>query len=144
MNQICPRTIHLLKLCVGVASIDGLARLQAERLRRGEELAHITRMTPRRAEDLIAGGSIYWVIAGRIQLRQRIIDIRPFTDREGISRCRLVFDSELVAVRPVARRAFQGWRYLEPEDAPDDLPESERSGDLPDAMRNVLIELGLL
>lgn len=137
-------TVHLLKLCVGVASIDDLACLQAGRLRRGEELAHITRMLPRRAEDLIAGGSIYWVIAGRIQLRQRIIDIRPFTDREGTRRCRLVFDSELVAVRPVARRAFQGWRYLEPDDAPADLPKGGECGDLPDEMRDALIELGLL
>ena len=137
-------TVHLLKLCVGVASIDDLARLQAGRLRRGEELAHITRMLPRRAEDLIAGGSIYWVIAGQIQLRQRIVDIRPFTDREGTRRCRLVFDSELVAVRPVARRAFQGWRYLEPDDAPADLPKGGECKDLPDEMRDALIELGLL
>ncbi|QPC41640.1 DUF1489 domain-containing protein [Kaustia mangrovi] len=137
-------TVHLIKLCVGVDSIDDLARYQERRLKRGEELFHTTRMVPKRADEVVAGGSLYWVIRGQIQLRQRVVEIRPFTDAEGIGRCRLVFDPELVPVRPTPRRAFQGWRYLKPEDAPADLPKGGDMDGLPSEMRAELMELGLI
>ncbi len=145
-------TIHLVKLSVGSESVESLARWQLKRLeaRRaaGEaaELVHRTRMYPRRADELLAGGSIYWVIRGAILARQAIRALRRIETADGIKRCEIVLDPALVAVYPTPRRAFQGWRYLEPEDAPPDLA-SEVAGalaTLPAGMRADLLELGLI
>lgn len=138
-------TVHLVKLCVGVDEIGELAQWQADRLRRQKRVYHVTRMIPKRADEILKGrGSLYWVIRGLILVRQRIAAIEPFHDEEGIERCKLVFDPELVPVRPVPRRAFQGWRYLEADDAPPDLTGEAASSDLPDTMRAELAALGLL
>ncbi|MBK1623634.1 MULTISPECIES: DUF1489 family protein [Afifella] len=143
--------LHLLKLCVGAESIDDLKdwieRRLAERERAGEpaEHAHVTRMVPRRRDELLAGGSLYWVIKGNVQVRQRLSDIRVFQDSEGVQRCRLVLDPELVPTAWQPRRAFQGWRYLKPEDAPADLGgDVDGFGELPAELRGELAALGLL
>ncbi|MFP4003770.1 MAG: DUF1489 family protein [Alphaproteobacteria bacterium] len=145
-------TIHLIKLCVGIDSVDDLLAwrrkmaARAKREGRKYEPGHTTRMTPKRREEILDGGSLYWVMKGVIQARQRVIDIRPVTGEDGIPRCRFIFDPEIVRTRPQPRRAFQGWRYLRPEDAPPDLPEGE-AGDLaemPAEMRAELMELGLI
>lgn len=144
-------TVHLIKLCVGADSVEDLIawrkRAFAKARKRGDkpEHAHVTRMVPRRREEIIAGGSLYWVIKGMIQARQRVVDIRPFKDEDGIGRCRLVFDPKIVRTRPQPRRAFQGWRYLKPEDAPPDLAGSDMDiGNMPPRMRTELAELGLI
>ena len=143
--------LHLLKLCVGAESIsdleDWIAERQAQRRARGEpaEQLHTTRMVPKKIEEILDGGSLYWVIKGQISARQRLTDIRPFTDGEGIGRCHLVMEPVVVPVEPRPFRPFQGWRYLQVKDAPRDI--SERSGDLgvmPEQMRRELAELGLL
>src|SRR5436305_866540 len=119
--------LHLLKLCVGCDSIADLEdwieenRLHHARLGRDYEQGHVTRMAPKRADALLEAGSLYWVIRGQIACRQRLLDIRPFTDREGIGRCRLVLEPVPLAVTPRPCRPFQGWRYLEHKDAPADL-----------------------
>jgi hypothetical protein len=136
-------SLHLVKLCVGVAEIPELADWQSRRLKEKKRVYHVTRMMPRRAAEVLDGGSIYWVIRGLILVRQRIIAIEPFTDEEGIERCKLVFDPLLVAVAPRPRRAFQGWRYLEAEDAPADIAGSGDGG-LPPKLRAELAALGLL
>ncbi len=143
--------LHLVKLCVGVDSIEDLEGWIAHRLkeakRAGKPLVHghTTRMVPKRADELIDGGSLYWVIRGNIQVRQRILDVRPFRDKDGIQRCRIVLDPEAVPTEWQPRRAFQGWRYLKPEDAPRDLGAA-RAGmrDLPPELRRDLADLGLL
>lgn len=135
--------LHILKLCVGVAEVDELVDWQRRRLKTQRELFHTTRMMPKRREELLDGGSLYWVIKGRVQCRQRLTDIVPFTDDEGVGRCRLMLDPEIVLTRAQPRRAFQGWRYLVPADAPADLAASE-TADLPPEMRAELAELGLL
>ncbi len=141
-------SLNLLKLCVGCDSIDDLAewidyRLdEARRAGRKPEHYHVTRMVPKQLDELLAGGSLYWVIKGNVQVRQRLADIRPFTDDEGIRRCRLVLEPKLVATEWQPRRPFQGWRYLKPEDAPSDLDRS-RSGSLPPALAAELAELGI-
>jgi hypothetical protein len=143
--------LHILKLCVGADSISDLeewiAERQAQRRARGEpaEQLHTTRMVPKRIEEITSGGSLYWVIKGQISARQRLIDIRPFTDGEGIGRCHLVMEPVVVPVEPRPFRPFQGWRYLQAKDAPRDI--DGRSGDLgvmPEQMRRELAELGLL
>jgi len=136
--------LHILKLCVGVNDIPELAEWQVLRLRTVGQIWHITRMMPRRGEEIVAGGSLYWVIKGMVAVRQRIVEIVPFQDDEGISRCKFILDKELVAVRPQPRRPFQGWRYLKDEDAPVDLPKGAVANDMPEKMRNELAELGLL
>lgn len=143
--------VHLIKLCVGVDSVDQLYQWQKMRLqqkrknRQKAELWHTTRMTPKRSDELLDGGSLYWVIKGVIRVRQRLIDIRPFVDEDKIQRCRLVYEPKLVATRPQPRRAFQGWRYLKVEDAPDDMGLVEETTEKGSAeIRRELVELGLL
>lgn len=144
-------TLNLIKLCVGCLSIEQLEEWQSTRLadmrRRGvpAELKHTTRMTPKRCDELLDGGSLYWVIKGSVQVRQALTDIRNFTDDDGIKRCDLMLDSELVPTIPRRFRPFQGWRYYPGHDAPQDLPKMGGDfSDMPSAMRQELAELGLL
>jgi hypothetical protein len=141
-------TLHLIKLCVGADSIDDLARCQktraAERKKNGgsSDVLHITRMTPKRADELLAGGSLYWVIKGQIAARQKLTALRPVI-RDGVPHCALVLGKEIVPTVPRRHRAFQGWRYLDPKDAPRDLKLSDKSA-LPEKLRSQLTDLGLL
>jgi hypothetical protein len=143
--------LHLIKLCVGCDSVADLEdwikqKLQEKKKRRQKpEHIHTTRMVPKRAEELTAGGSLYWVIRGQITCRERILDIRPFTDKDGIGRCRVALDGKLVLVEPRQRSAFQGWRYLEAKEAPRDLSRAAPGASkMPEQMRRELRELGLL
>jgi hypothetical protein len=141
--------LHLVKLCVGAESIadleDWIARRVAERRARGEapRHAHVTRMVPKRAAELIDGGSLYWVIKGRISARQCLLGVEPFVDSDGVGRCRLWLDPAVVPVRPRPMRAFQGWRYFAEKDAPPDL-EAAGAAAMPEELRRQLGELGLL
>jgi hypothetical protein len=137
-------TVHLIKLCVGVSDVEEVAEWQERRRKQFGCVFHVTRMVPTRADELVDDGSIYWVIRGAVLVRQRIEAVERFTDNDGIGRCKLVFDPELVPVRPVPRRAFQGWRYLSPADAPPDLPASAAGEELPPKLRAELAALGLL
>lgn len=144
-------TLHLIKLCVSCESIRDLeewieeTRLQRRRLGLPEEQTHTTRMVPKRIDELLDGGSLYWVIKGQVSCRQRLTDIRTFTDGEGIQRCHLVLEPVVIPVEPQPRRPFQGWRYIEGKDAPRDIGGS--GGDLaalPEALRRELADLGLI
>ncbi len=137
-------TFHIIKLCVGADSIEDLGRWQKGRLKTVGEIAHTTRMAPKRRDEVLDGGSIYWVIKGFIQARQRLLDLRLFTDTDGIQRCDLLMHKDLIPVVPTPRRPFQGWRYLKPADAPADLKGGSDSDGLPPAMQAELRELGLL
>jgi hypothetical protein len=144
-------SLHLIKLCVGADSIADLEEWivvrMAERAARGEPArhAHVTRMIPKRAEELIDGGSLYWVIKGQIAARQPLLEVAPFVDADGVGRCRLWLDPAVVPVRPRPMRAFQGWRYLAAKDAPPDLDEAgSGAAAMPEALRRALGELGLL
>ena len=146
-----PMPLHLLKLCVGADSVEDheawIAATLAAKRARGEpvEQVHTTRMVPRRAGEVLDGGSLYWVVRGSIASRQRILAIRPFQDADGIGRCHLVLDPVLVRTRPQPRRPFQGWRYLPASDAPADL-EAVAAGEdgMAPQMRRDLLELGLI
>lgn len=142
-------TIHLIKLCVGCDLIEDLAewidfRLsEARRARRKPEHFHVTRMMPTRKDELLDGGSLYWVIKGVVQVRQRLMAIRPFTDEDGIRRCRLVLEPKLFQTEWQPKQPFQGWRYLAAKDAPADLRPGRGGDELPPALRAELAELGL-
>ncbi len=143
-------SLNLLKLCVGAESVEDLQdwidMRQAERRAKGQpaEQFHTTRMVPTRAEELLDGGSLYWVIKGYIQARQRLTDIRPFTDDAGIKRCHLVLEPVLTLTQMHPRRPFQGWRYLKAIEAPADLSQRAGKLDIPEAMRRDLAELCLI
>lgn len=143
--------LHLIKLCVGTESIEDLRQWQsgraAERLAEGLDPRprHVTRMWPRRAAELKAGGSLYWVIRGLIQVRQRIADLEEVTGEDGVRRCAIVLEPALIptALRP--RRPFQGWRYLAAADAPPDLGGAAgQEPGLPPGLREALSEFGVL
>jgi hypothetical protein len=183
--------LHLIKLCVGCDSIRDLEEWIAEQLnaRKGaNERNHTTRMTPKRAAEILGSdsygkgsldkrsldkrsldkrsldkrsldkrsldgrsvgngsdGSLYWVIRGQIMCRERILDIRPFTDKDGTGRCHIVLDCKPVPVEPRPCRAFQGWRYLPAADAPPDLDRAVPGAcDMPEDLRRELRNLGLL
>lgn len=135
--------LHLLKLCVGADSIEDLERWRDRTAPGGRPMAHVTRMFPKRKAEILEGGSLYWVIKRVIQVRQTILDLEEFTDAEGVKRCRIVLDPELVRTSPAPRRPFQGWRYLKPEEAPADLSAATGGHELPDDLRRKLIELGV-
>ncbi len=141
-------TLNLIKLCVGADSIEDLSDWQkkraAMRKKKGQkpEIFHVTRMTPKRADELLSGGSLYWVIKGQIAVRQRLLELRQVV-REDVPHCALVLDQKLVPTVRRTHRAFQGWRYFDSKDAPRDLKASDKSK-LPDALRAELTHLGLL
>ena len=147
-------TLHIVKLCVGAESVEDLAEHQIEQLKRAQKAkarsihpnqkAHPvcgTRMRPKRLEDVLAGGSLYWVIKGVVSVRQKIVAIDDVIDSHG-QRCGLYLDAHLQRTVPQPRRAFQGWRYLEMKDAPADLTAAQGGADLPEHLRRQLVALG--
>jgi hypothetical protein len=152
--------LHLIKLCVGCDSVkdledwiklklkarkNGTTKNGAAKTARKRERNHTTRMVPKRADELLDGGSLFWVIRGQIMCRERILAVNPFVDKEGVGRCHVVLDCKPVLVEPRPYRAFQGWRYLNPKDAPRDLDRAAPGArDMPEALRRELRDLGLL
>jgi hypothetical protein len=145
--------LHLIKLCVGCDSIEDLAAWQAERLRarrrageRKPALFHRTFQMPKRRAELLDGGSLYWVIKGLVQVRQPLRDLREGTREDGTPCCLLILKNALIPVRPLPRRPFQGWRYLDAREAPPDLDRGATAaiGTMPPSLRKQLAELGLL
>ncbi|MEL6751309.1 MAG: DUF1489 domain-containing protein [Pseudomonadota bacterium] len=133
--------LNLLKLSVGSESFDDVLGWMKHRREHGG-MFHVTRMVPKRAEELLDGGSLFWVVKGQVQARQPLADIDVFKSGDGIRRCRLVFSDLPVATRWQPRRPFQGWRYLEAKDAPPDLAAGELA--LDPELREELNTLGLL
>jgi hypothetical protein len=101
-------------------------------------------MMPKRRDELLAGGSLYWVIRGQIACRQNLLSVTAFTDAGGIGRCRLSLDQSIVPVEPRPYRPFQGWRYLAVKDAPRDIDTRTGIATMPEDMRRELAEMGLL
>lgn len=138
--------LHMIKLCVGVDTVDELLEWQVkrakERAKKGKSPNpfHDTRMTPKRADEMLAGGSIYWVIKNHIIVRQKLIGFEAVKDKDGKAMCRVHLDPELVRTKSRKKRPFQGWRYLEPGDAPPDIDGKgpALSADLEQALKEAL------
>lgn len=145
-------TLHLIKLCVGAAGIEDLAHWQRGRIAARKKAGlsplpyHTTYQTPKRQEELLDGGSLYWVMKGMVTVRQKIAGLENGNKEDGTPCCVVLLEPDLIPVRPVPRRAFQGWRYLAAEDAPDDLSGAASDGlaAMPPHMRKALAELCLL
>jgi hypothetical protein len=144
--------LHLIKLAVGCESVKELKGWVAERIKTAKSKGlpprhiHITRMMPKRVEEILAGGSLYWVIRGEIAAREKIVAIEPFRDKDGIGRCRLVMQPKVIAVSPRPMRPFQGWRYFTDDAAPRDLTKAAAVSiaTMPEPLRRELRDLGLL
>jgi hypothetical protein len=128
--------LHIIKLAVGADDIEGLSQY----VRRSDRVIVHTRQTPKRAEEILEGGSHFWVIKGQILVRQRIIGIETLGVK-GMTRCEIELDKQVNLTAPTPRRAFQGWRYLTEADAPPDL-ETSGEGAVPSALAAELRALG--
>ena len=139
--------VNLIKLSVGSESVDSLIDWQQNRSRqwKGSRYFHITRMWPTREDEILNGGSIYWVIQGVIQCRQKVIGFDEVIGEDGIRRCAILLDSDVVRTEPVRKRPFQGWRYLAAGDAPRDLSREQaaRADDIPPKLMAALSEIGV-
>lgn len=138
--------LNIIKLCVGAESVDDLLDWQKQNAARWAPgtAEHVTRMWPKRADEVLAGGSLYWVIKGVVLARQRIVGLAERRGADGIARCALVLDAEVIRTEAAPRRPFQGWRYLDPTETPRDLPQGRKRDDpLPPALEQALAEIGL-
>lgn len=141
------KLLNLQKLSVGTENVADLAAWQATKRSQTEKdflPRHVTRMWPKRVDEVLAGGSMYWVIKGSLLARQRIVRFDEYNSADGVRRCAIVLDPELIRVVPTIKRPFQGWRYLKPEDAPMDLPKGrEEEEPLPAELSAALAEIGI-
>jgi hypothetical protein len=140
-------TVHLVKLCVGAEAVSDLEDWQRSPRAKGPDglPRHITRMWPKRAAEILDGGSLYWVFKGMILCRQRILRLDEVTGQDGIRRCAIVLEPEVIRTQAAPRRPFQGWRYLAVGDAPPDLRAGRESDDaVPADLNRALAEIGVL
>lgn len=132
--------LHLVKLCVGTATPEDLQLWQNTR---PQPLAHVTRMWPRRENEILPDGSLYWVFKGEIRARQKILGFEERIGADGIRRCAICLDREIILTRPQPKRAFQGWRYFEDKDTPKDIGRLSESEALPEEIAAALEEFGV-
>ena len=139
--------IHLVKLSVGSETVESLQDWQnTPRAQSSDGLPrHVTRMWPKRETDLLKGGSLYWVIKGFLQCRQRILRLDELVGQDGIRRCAIVLDPEIIRTTNVRKRPFQGWRYLTVKDAPIDLPKRAMEDEpIPPSLAGALADIGVI
>jgi hypothetical protein len=140
-------TLHLIKLAVGIEDLEHLERRQKQTRNSKGKYRHRTRMTPQRQDEVLSGGSMYWVIKGMILLRQPIVNLGVGKDEHGKPLCVIELEPVQIIVQPRAQRAFQGWRYLKPDAAPADMKAGGKlfiDPSMPQKMRLELAKLGLL
>ncbi len=139
--------LNLVKLSVGTDSVDTLDEWQKSKRAQTDDgfSHHVTRMWPKREKEILAGGSIFWVIKGAIQARQQIVRFDEVIGADGIRRCDFVLAPELIRTQSALRRPFQGWRYLKVEDSPPDLPKGRKAEEpLPTELAMALAEIGVI
>jgi len=137
--------VNLVKLCVGAETINDLTDRQ-ENLNQKDKnrRTHVTRMWPKRGDEILNGGSLFWVIKGFIQARQKIIGLEEVFGQDNIRRCSIVLDPEVFLTTSVKKRPFQGWRYLNSADAPPDLYKiSSSEPTLPNELAIALADIGV-
>nr|WP_246149728.1 DUF1489 domain-containing protein [Tritonibacter litoralis] len=137
----------MVKLSVGTESVETLAAWQAEYAARWPDglPRHVTRMWPKRETEILNGGSIFWVIKGQIQCRQRILRMEEVIGEDGVRRCAIVLEPEIHMTQTALKRPFQGWRYLKVEDSPADLSGTRKQEEpLPAELSQALAEIGVI
>jgi hypothetical protein len=146
-GSIMNKHVNLVKLSVGSHTVSDLVAWQKNPRAQGTDgyPRHVTRMWPKREKEIVTGGSIYWVIKGQIQCRQKIIRLDEIIGNDGIRRCAIVLDKNLILTTIANRRAFQGWRYLNPTDSPSDLNATRQNEDpLPPSLAGALADIGVI
>jgi hypothetical protein len=141
-----PKYVNLIKLCVGAERVEDLLHWQKQRAAQNPDglPRHVTRMWPKRADEILAGGSLYWVFKGVVLARQRVLRLNEVTGADGIARCGIVLEREVIRTEAMPKRPFQGWRYLAPDVAPRDLPAHRKGDDtLPPKLEAALAEIGV-
>lgn len=133
--------LHLIKLCVGADTPEDLRVWRAQRAAAGQRPIVHTRQTPKRADNITDGGSLYWVFKGQVLIRQAVLAIETLGEGQA-KRCEILLSDDMIATAPQARRAFQGWRYLTANDAPPDLPRGDDEVAIPQELAKELRELG--
>ncbi len=137
--------VHLLKIAVGIESVEHFRERIKIRRKQGKTFTHYTRHMPKRAEEVLAGGSLYWIVKGYIAVRCPIVRLEEAVLEGRGPHCGIVMKSELIPVVPQPRRPHQGWRYLEAEDPPPDQADlGKGAADMPPEMAAQLRDLGLL
>lgn len=142
--------IHMIKLCVGVATLEELESYREERAHwwgadYGEDVhVHRTRTRPKRAAEMEGVSSIYWVIAGVIRCRQPIVRLAEAIDEQGLPCCDIIMSPNMVRTIPRPKGPFQGWRYLQPKDAPPDLDSGGFAEEGSSELAEELARLGLI
>ena len=141
------KTVNLVKLSVGTESVETLAAWQSDHAARWPDglPRHVTRMWPKREAEILNGGSIFWVIKGQIQCRQRILRMDEVIGEDGVRRCAIVLEPEIHMTQTALKRPFQGWRYLKVEDSPADLSGARQQEEpLPAELSQALAEIGVI
>ena len=139
--------LNLIKLCVGAEKVEDLLDWQGNPRAKGPDgmPRHVTRMWPKRADEILGGGSLYWVFKGLVLCRQPIVRFDEVDRGDGVRRCGIVLDPEVTRVAATPKRPFQGWRYLQPGDAPRDLRKGRATQQpLPPQLETALAEIGVL
>ena len=139
--------IHLVKLSVGTETVEDLLAWQSSSRAQGRDgyPRHVTRMWPKREEALLKGGSIYWVVKGFLQCRQEILRLDEVIGKDGIRRCAIVLNPTIIRTTTAKKRPFQGWRYLDPGQAPRDLSSRPSEEDpLPAELAGALADIGVI
>jgi len=133
--------LHLSKVAVGCEGVAELAARLAGRAANGITSV-TTRFRPKRADEVV-GGSLYWIHKHRIVARSTITGFGEGV-KDGRACCLILLEDRLVPVRTRFKRVHQGWRYLEPADAPPDLAGDADTGDMPAEMIAELSGLALI
>jgi len=147
-KEMNSNSVNLVKLCVGADTIDDLKGRQENFDQTGNNIknrkTHVTRMWPKRGDEILNGGSLFWVIKGFIQARQKIIGLEEVIGQDNIRRCAIMLDPEIFLTTSVKKRPFQGWRYLNPVDSPPDLYKiSSNETTLPNELAIALADIGV-
>lgn len=130
--------LHITKVAYGAQSIE---ELHGWFTQRGDEARLTTRYLPKRHEEIISGGSLFWIYKHQLVARSPIL---RFEEAEG-GKTHIVISTRLIDVHPQPKRAHQGWRYLEDKDAPRDLAAGEDAGEaMPGHLAADLARLGLV
>ena len=140
------KSVHLIKLSVGSEQVEDLINWQKNPRAKGPDgfPRHVTRMWPKREPEVINGGSLYWVIKGVVLCRQRILRLDEVIGQDGIRRCGIVLDPKVIRTEAAPKRPFQGWRYLDPANAPKDLTATRQAESaLPPQLTAALAEIGV-
>jgi hypothetical protein len=136
--------LHLKKLCVGISSFEMLKEWQNQQILLGNPIVHVTRMRPKRKDEILQGGSLYWIIKSKFSAKQKIIELQDIIRDDGKNACKIVLSENLYQVASIKQRPFQGWRYLNDENTPKDVFQDDNNEDIPAELLAELNEFGVV